>query len=307
MSRAPERVLSASGPAVLTRPGRLTSSAARASVALLIRRAARSIPQRGPSVARAWVPASGHPHHGGGNVRSRVVPSAAMAVVVWFLFLGLGFPAEDQGGDKGLREVREVVKKIEARYEQMKDLRAEFRQVTKIEGFATPLTSSGHLMIKKPGRLRWDYREPDVQEIYVNGNDVMMYVPQHKQVLVGKLSQMAASQAPLQLLQGAARLEEHFEVQATLGGERGEGGLPLVTLIPKDAGPESVKTVVRIVVEAQPKTYLIKTVSIHEVSGNVATFQFSNLQPNTGLKGTLFDFSVPAGVEVVKAPALAPP
>jgi outer membrane lipoprotein carrier protein len=135
----------------------------------------------------------------------------------------------------------------------------------------------------------------------------MMYVPQHKQVLVGKLTQMAASQAPLQLLQGAAKLEEHFEAQATLGGERGEGGVPLVTLIPREAGPESVKTVVRIVVEAQPKTYFIKTVSIHEVSGNVATFQFSNLQPNTGLKGALFEFAVPAGVEVVKAPALGPP
>lgn len=230
----------------------------------------------------------------------------AAAVMVAGALPVMGFAGEP-GDDKGLAEVREVVKRIQARYEQIKDLRADFTQVTKIEGFATPLTSSGHVMIKKPGRLRWEYREPDVQEIYVNGNDVMMYVPQHKQVLVGKLSQMAASQAPLQLLQGAARLEEHFELQATPGGERGEGGLPLVTLVPKDTGPDAVRTVVRIVVEAQPKTYFIKTVSIHEVSGNVATFQFSNLQPNTGLKKTLFDFSVPAGVEVVKAPALGLP
>jgi outer membrane lipoprotein carrier protein len=215
--------------------------------------------------------------------------------------------AEEQGGEKALRDIREVVKRIQARYEQTRDLQAEFKQVTRIEGFATPLMSSGNLFIKKPGRLRWDYREPDAQEIYVNGNDLMMYVPQHKQVLVGKLTQMAASQAPLQLLQGAAKLEEHFEAQATLGSERGEGGIPLVTLIPKDAGQESVRTVVRIVVEAQPKTYFIKTVSIHEVSGNIATFQFSNLQANTGLKGSLFEFAVPAGVEVVKAPALGPP
>ena len=235
-----------------------------------------------------------------------------VSAIVLMLVCGLYPPGgvlatDDRPDDKAGREVREVVKKIQARYEQTKDLQAEFRQVTKIEGFATLLTSSGNLFIKKPGRLRWDYREPDVQEIYVNGNDLMMYVPQHKQVLVGKLTQMAASQAPLQLLQGAAKLDEHFEAQATLGGERGEGGIPLVTLIPKEAGPESVKTVVRIVVEAQPKTYFIKTVSIHEVSGNVATFQFSNLQPNTGLKGTLFEFAVPAGVEVVKAPALGPP
>ncbi len=215
--------------------------------------------------------------------------------------------AEEQPDDKATKEVREVVKKIQSRYEQTRDLEAEFKQSTKIEGFATPLASSGNLYIKKPGKLRWDYRDPDVQEIYVKGDDLMMYVPQHKQVLVGKLTQMAASQAPLQLLQGAAKLEEHFEVQATLGGERGEGGVPLVTLIPRETGPESVRTVVRIVVEAQPRSYFIKTVSIHEISGNVATFQFSNMKPNTGLKGTLFEFTVPAGVEVVKAPALGPP
>lgn len=239
--------------------------------------------------------------------RCSLLPVAALMLLGGVCLSGNALAAGDQSEEKGLKEVREVVKKIQARYEQTKDLQAEFRQVTKIEGFATLLTSSGNLMIKKPGRLRWDYREPDVQEIYVNGNDLMMYVPQHKQVLVGKLTQMAASQAPLQLLQGAAKLDEHFEAQPTLGGERGEGGVPLVTLIPRDAGPESVRTVVRIVVEAQPKTYFIKTVSIHEVSGNVATFQFSNLQPNTGLKGALFEFAVPAGVEVVKAPALGPP
>lgn len=241
------------------------------------------------------------------HARPGLVPAVVLLLCGGVCLSGNALAAGEQSEEKGAREVREVVRKIQARYEQTKDLQAEFRQVTTIEGFATPLTSSGNLFIKKPGKLRWDYREPDVQEIYVNGNDLMMYVPQHKQVLVGKLTQMSASQAPLQLLQGAARLEEHFEAQATLGGERGEGGLPLVTLIPKEAGPESVKTVVRIVVEAQPKTYFIKTVSIHEVSGNVATFQFSNLQPNTGLKGTLFEFVVPAGVEVVKAPALGPP
>jgi outer membrane lipoprotein carrier protein len=203
-------------------------------------------------------------------------------------------------------DVKEVVKKLQARYEQTKDLQAEFKQFTKIEGFATPITSSGRMFIKKPGRLRWDYLDPNVEEIYVNQNDVMMYVPEHKQVLVGKLTQMAASQAPLQLLQGVAKLEEQFEVEAA-GGERGQGGLPLVTLLPKGAGDESVRTVARIVLEVHPKTYFIKRVSIHEISGNVSTFQFTNLKPNAGLKNALFEFEVPAGVEVVKAPALSPP
>ncbi|MBM4121046.1 MAG: outer membrane lipoprotein carrier protein LolA [Nitrospira sp.] len=228
--------------------------------------------------------------------------SVAYALLPCIALIFAPYLAADDGKD-----VKEVVKKLQARYEQTRDLQAEFKQFTKIEGFATPITSSGRMYIKKPGRLRWDYREPNVEEIYVTQNDVMMYVPEHKQVLVGKLTQMAASQAPLQLLQGAAKLEEQFAVEATAGGEKGEGGLPLLTLLPKHTGDESVRTVVRIVLEVQPKTYFIKRVSIHEISGNVSTFQFTALKPNAGLKNALFEFKVPAGVEVVKAPSLSPP
>jgi outer membrane lipoprotein carrier protein len=217
--------------------------------------------------------------------------------------------AADEGKEisKGQKEVLEVMKKLQARYEQTKDLQADFQQTTRIEGFATPLTSSGRMLIKKPGLLRWDYRDPTVEEIYVNRNDVMMYVPEHKQVLVGKLTQMAASQAPLQLLQGVAKIDEEFEIESTRGGERGESGLPLITLTPKSTEPDASRSVSKLVVEVQPKIYYIKTVTIHEISGNISTFAFNNLKPNTGLKSDLFVFKVPAGVEVIKAPTLTPP
>lgn len=220
-------------------------------------------------------------------------------LMVWSVLMAL--PAQ------ATEEVREVVKRLQARYEQTRDLSADFKQTTKIEGFATPLLSSGRMYIKKPGRLRWDYADPNVEEIYVNQNDVKMYVPEHKQVLIGKLTQMAASQAPLQLLQGAAKLEEQYTLDLARVGDRGAGGLPLIHLLPKSDGNEAVRTVVRIVLEVQPKTYFIRRVSIHEVSGNVSTFEFANLKPNAGLKPDLFEFVVPAGVEVVKAPSLSPP
>ena len=101
--------------------------------------------------------------------------------------------------DKALQEVHEVVKQLQARYEKTKDLQADFTQKTRIEGFERPVTSSGKVYIKKPGRLRWDYLDPANEQIYVNHDDVKVYVPEHKQVLIGKLTHMAASQAPLEI------------------------------------------------------------------------------------------------------------
>ena len=209
--------------------------------------------------------------------------------------------------EKAAQEVRDVVKQLQARYEKTKDLQADFTQKTSIEGFERPVTSSGKVYLKKPGRLRWDYLDPANEEIYVNHDDVRVYVPEHKQVLVGKLTQMAASQAPLELLQGAAKLDESFDIEPTKGKARGVGGIRLITLIPKSKDQESTRNLQRIVVEVFPKTYFIRTVSLHEISGNVATFEFSGLKPNLGLGNDVFDFKTPPDVEIVKAPVLNGP
>ncbi|HEU5409194.1 MAG TPA: outer membrane lipoprotein carrier protein LolA [Nitrospira sp.] len=230
--------------------------------------------------------------------------AAPLSVVVFVLPV---WAADGPIDEKAWREVREVVKQLQARYEKTKDLQADFSQKTKIEGFERPVTSAGKVYIKKPGRLRWDYLDPAIEQIYVNQDDVKVYVPEHKQVLVGKLTQMAASKAPLELLQGASKLDESFEIEPTTGKDRGAGGTPLITLIPKVKEQESTQNLQKIIVEVFPKTHYIRTVSLHEISGNVAVFEFSNLKPNLGLGNEVFDFKTPSDAEVVRAPVLNGP
>jgi len=238
----------------------------------------------------------------------RMVSLCALVFLGGFLAVSQPVTADEPPVDEqALQEALEVVKKIQARYEKTKDLQASFTQKTRIEGFSTPVISTGRFYIKKPGRLRWDYIEPATEEIYVNKDDVKMYVPEHKQVLVGKLTYMAASQAPLQLLQGVAKLDEEFDIAPTPNKDRGAGGIPLLSLTPKQGRSEPERAIQRIVIEVQPKTYFLKTIALHEVSGNIATFEFFELKPNNGLKDDLFDFKTPADVEVVRAPVLSRP
>lgn len=239
-------------------------------------------------------------------------PSSAMvtvglAFVCAWVFFPVPFLGAEENDEKALGEVREVVRQLQARYEKTKDLQADFTQKTIIEGFERPITSSGKVYIKKPGRLRWNYLDPSVEDIYVNRDDIKVYVPEHKQVLVGKLTQMAASKAPLELLQGAAKLDESFDIEPTPGKGRGVGGIRLLTLLPKSREGEVGRSLQRIVLEVFPKTYFIRTISLYEVSGNVASFEFSSLQPNMGLGDSVFDLKLPADVAVMKAPVLSTP
>ncbi len=230
----------------------------------------------------------------------------ALAVMLAMTVGSMTF-AEDATDEQSRKEVREVVKRLQSRYEKTKDLQADFTQKTTLEGFERPMTSSGKVYIKKPGRLRWNYTEPSTEDIYVDRDDVKVYVPEHNQVLVGKLTQMAASKAPLELLQGAAKLDASFDAEPTPGNGRGAGGIRRVTLVPKSHEREAHRTLEKIVVEVFPKTYFIRTLSLHESSGNVSNFEFSSLQSNVGLEDDLFVPKLPPDVEVVKAPVLNGP
>ena len=241
------------------------------------------------------------------RLKSRAIWSVLHAIIYGLLLLTPALAAGDEDSEKALGEVREVVKQLQARYEKTKDLQADFTQKTTIEGFERPITSSGKVYIKKPGRLRWNYLDPSVEDIYVNRDDIKVYVPEHKQVLVGKLTQMAASKAPLELLLGAAKLDESFNIEPTPGKGRGVGGIRLLTLLPKSREGDAGRSLQRIVLEAFPKTYFIRTISLYEVNGNVASFEFSSLQSNIGLGDAFFDLKLPADVEVVKAPVLSAP
>jgi outer membrane lipoprotein carrier protein len=216
-----------------------------------------------------------------------------------FLFGGAGLPGAALAGDP----VKDLVRKVEARYQKITDLTAEFSQITTVRGFASALKSAGRVYLKRPGKLRWDYLEPTLEQIFVDNDKVQFYIPEHKQVLNGQLSKMANSQAPLQLLQGIGRLDEHYVVTSAADGAKGNGGLPLLHLTLPDGGPDQP----RIVVEVDAATHFLRRVELHDVNGNVSAFVFSAIKANTGLKDDLFAFTVPKGVEVIAAPALAVP
>ncbi len=210
----------------------------------------------------------------------------------------LSLPMVAWGKDNHSIEV--LVKHVDAQYAQLKDFQADFVQETRIQGFDTPLRSSGRVYLKKPGRLRWDYMEPSVEHMYVDQDQVALYVPAHNQVLKGSLTMMVATKAPLQLLQGVGKLAEHFSVHPTGNGEVGEGGLPLLTLIPKPLPDSMASSLVKVVSEIQPRTYLIQSLSLHEGNGNVSTFRFSNFKANRGLDDTVFILNPPEGVVIVE-------
>ena len=195
----------------------------------------------------------------------------------------------------------DVVSRVDARYAKTQDLQGEFTQETIIEGFESGFQSTGTFYLKKPGLLRWDYLEPSKEHIYVDGDAVMMYVPEHQQVVKGRLTQIAASKGPLALLLGVGKLSQQFTVLEPSETLKDSQRLSDLTLIPKP-DEDTAPTIKKIELQLFPDSYLIQTITIFETSGNISRVNFDQLQVNQGLSADLLKFTVPPDVVVVDFP-----
>jgi outer membrane lipoprotein carrier protein len=197
--------------------------------------------------------------------------------------------------------VDDVVGRVDDRYAKTQDLQGEFAQETIIEGFETGFKSTGRFYLKKPGLLRWDYLEPSKEHIYVDGDEVMMYVPEHQQVVKGTLTQISASKGPLALLLGVGKLSKQFTVLESPEASSDSKKIPDLTLIPKPDGG-TVPTIKKILLQLFPDSYLIQTITIFETSGNISRVHFDHIQVNQGLATNLLKFTLPPDVVVVDFP-----
>jgi len=197
--------------------------------------------------------------------------------------------------------VDDVVSRVDDRYAKTQDLQGTFTQETIIEGFETGFESTGRFYLKKPGLLRWDYLEPSKEHIYVDGDQVMMYVPEHQQVVKGTLTQISASKGPLALLLGVGKLSKQFTVLESAEASSDSKKIPDVTLIPKPDG-DTAPTIKKILLQLFTDSYLIQTITIFETSGNISRVHFDHIQANQGLATNLLKFTLPPDVVVVDFP-----
>jgi len=124
-------------------------------------------------------------------------------------------------------------------FEDVKTYSARFQQVVLDEGFNPIEESSGRVIIKRPGRFRWDYEPPNETRIISNGEKVWIHDVELEQVTV-RSYEKALGNTPAALLAGGAEVSEAFEIS-----DLGEVNGPLhwVRMVPDsaDVGFEDIR------------------------------------------------------------------
>jgi outer membrane lipoprotein carrier protein len=191
-------------------------------------------------------------------------------------------------------EVKAVVAEVQKRYDSAADFRARFTQTLTSAAMSRKTSSSGEVMFKKPGRMRWDYEKPEKSSYISDGNVLWLYEPDDKQAFKQDLK---ASQLPaaLAFLTGKGKLATEFDISFAVKPAYGTPADYVLSLSPKAAQPQ-VKTILFVV---DPKTFDVRESVIIDGQANVNDLTFSDIRVNTKLPETHFKFTPPAGVRVI--------
>lgn len=177
---------------------------------------------------------------------------------------------------------------VQRYFQSLQSLRADFIQRVYDERGRVMQTSSGRMLMRKPGQFRWDYLTPSAQIIVADGERLWAYDIDLAQVTVRKLDRALGS-TPLALLSGAAPIEETF----TVGAVRRQDGLDWYELTPKQPQPEF--RLLRVAFKGDA----LVSLELEDSFGQRTRLDFQKLERNPALDPALLRFTPPPGVDVV--------
>src|SRR2546428_1285098 len=81
----------------------------------------------------------------------------------------------------------ELAAALQKKIDGIKDFSTDFTHTYEGGVLRKQITERGHLLIKKPGKMRWDYTTPEPKQFVSDGVKMYSYMPQDKQVIVASV------------------------------------------------------------------------------------------------------------------------
>lgn len=181
-----------------------------------------------------------------------------------------------------------LLKNVENRYNHAKTL-----QVLFTEHYTPPRspvrTESGTLLLRKPGRMRWDYSQPQGKLGVGDGKYLWLYTPDDNRVEKMKMQETEDMRAPLAFLLGKLNFDKEFRnLQA-----KPEGADTRIVAEPKtDNLPYSQ---VEFLVAPDSS---IRQVKVTSFDHSVLEFAFTQEKLDPPLDAKLFQFQMPPGAHL---------
>jgi outer membrane lipoprotein carrier protein len=231
------------------------------------------------------------------NDKSRIV--GVMINFPAVLLVALTLPAGAAGGDIHSVDVHAIAQAVDEHYNQLHSLQAEFTEVYRGSGIER--TESGTLWLakaglKKPGKMRWEYRSPREKLFVSDGKDAWFYVPGDRQVRKTAARKLEDIRSPLAFLLGKSKLEKELQ-----GLSLAPDVAPMAAedVMLRGVPQAMAERVSEILLEVTPE-HRIARIVIEEADGSVTEYRFTDQKENVAIVEGRFQFAPPPGTETVE-------
>ena len=224
-------------------------------------------------------------------MRTRGWTHPSTTPVIAAAWLVLGAPCHTQTPERSPGDLQQA---LQRRYELVLDFSADFTHTYEGGMLRTRLVERGTMVVKRPGRMRWDYREPERKLFLSDGERLYSYLPDDRQLIIGRLPDENEATTPALFLAGAGNFVDDFTAAFDAVQDRPPDSYVL-RLTPTRT--ERDFEFLTLVIDA--RTLAIRRLISYDLQGGVSTFFFSNLKENLDLSDTPFTFEIPSGTDVI--------
>ena len=226
--------------------------------------------------------------------RLTTAPAALRRIAAWswyglcFLLLLIS-PAASPAQD-----IRPLARAVDDHYNRLRSLQTDFTEIYRGDG--AERSESGTLWLKKPRKMRWEYRSPREKLFLSDGKAVWFYLPAEKQLRKSDFRKLDDVRSPIAFLLGKTKLENELQGLSKVVDQAPlDPANTLLRGVPKTFADR----ISEVLLEVTPSSQLARIV-LTEVDGATTDFRFANPKENLEVSDRLFQFTPPPGVETIE-------
>src|SRR5690349_21142689 len=183
----------------------------------------------------------------------------------------------------GAEDVRAVAAAVDAHYNHLRTLQTEFTEVYRGSGIER--TESGTLWLKKPGKMRWEYRSPREKVFVSDAKTAWFYVPEDRQARKTAAKNLDDIRSPLAFLLGKTKLEKELRGLSLASDAGAQAGYVVLRGVPQ--GME--ERISEILLEVTADRRIVRIV-IQEVDGSSTEYRFTEMKEDVAIADGRFAF-----------------
>jgi outer membrane lipoprotein carrier protein len=184
-----------------------------------------------------------------------------------------------------------LINKIQTRYNSAQTLSVQFSETYNVLGHERQ-PETGTLILRKQGKMRWDYSHPKGKLFVSDGKEVFLYTARDNRVEKVPIRDTEDMRAPLAFLLG------HLDMKKEFGGFalRSAGSDEWLDASAKNDRVPYKNVRMLIALDGE-----IRSLIVVGRDDSTLSFAFANEKINPPVDNRLFHFTIPPGAEVVDA------